>query len=110
MAYFVKDKFIEHPTSHPQMVLFILETMFPQVELESVSVAYSNFSAQPLNIKHFASSVDVFDSRLRALEATAVLEVGGVADLSRSSRRNQNRHNITNGSGRNGGGRIVGIP
>ena len=59
------------------MFMFILETMIPQVEFESVSAACVNVSNLPVTVQKLASSVDAFDSRLRALESTAGLEWGG---------------------------------
>ena len=58
------------------MFMFILETMVPQVELEGVSAACANVSTLPVTVQKLASSVDAFDSRLHALEATDGLEVG----------------------------------
>ena len=69
-----------HTKFHTQMVMFILETMVPWVDLEGVSAACENVSALPMTIQKLALSVDTFDYRLHALEATSVLEVGvGVA-------------------------------
>ena len=91
------------------MVMFILETMVPRVDLESVSAACANFSALSLTVQKIASSVDAFDSCLRALGDTAGLEVGGGGvDLSRNARRNHIRRNDANG-GKNGNV-IVNIP
>ena len=49
------------------MFMFILETMVPQVDLEGVSAAYANIITLPVTIQKLASSVDAFDSRIRAL-------------------------------------------
>ena len=87
MADFVKENFSGNPKFHPQMFMFILETMVPRAELEGVSVDCSNVSALPVTVQNLASSVDAFDSHLFYLEATAGLEVGGGADLSRNARR-----------------------
>ena len=54
------------------------------------------------------SSVDAFESRLRALETTTILEMGGGVDMSRNSRRNQIRKNGAN-VGKNYNG-IVDVP
>ena len=50
-----------------------------------------------MTVQKLASSVDAFDSRLCALEATAGLKVGVGVALSRNSRRNQSRSNGANG-------------
>ena len=76
MADLVKEKFTGYPKFHPQMVMFILETMVPQVELESVYAACENVSTLPVTVQEIVSSVDAFDSRLCALGATVGLEVG----------------------------------
>ena len=90
------------------MVMFILETMVPRVELESVSAAYANVRTLPMNAQILASSVYCFDSRLRSLEATAGLEVGGGVALSMNTRRKNSRSNGANvGNNDNG---IVNIP
>ena len=73
MAEFVKETFTGNPKFNPQMLMFILETMFPQVDLESVSTACANFSALNLTVQNLASSVGTFDSCLRALEDTSSL-------------------------------------
>ena len=75
MGFFVKENFTGNPKFHTQAVMFILETMVPRVELEGVSDACANVSDLPLNVRNIASSVDAFDSRLHALEATSGLEV-----------------------------------
>ena len=99
-----------HTKFHTQMVMFILETMVPWVDLEGISAACDNISALPLTVRNIALSVDAFDSCLRTLEATTGLGVGGGTDLSRSSRRNQNRWSSANGIGVNDVGVIVDIP
>ena len=38
MAKLVKGNFTGHPKFHPQMFMFILDIMFPRVDLECVSV------------------------------------------------------------------------
>ena len=48
MAELVKEYFTKHPKFHIQMVMLILETMVPQVELEVVSVACANVGALPV--------------------------------------------------------------
>ena len=45
MSEFVKEKFTGNPKFHHQMVMFVLEKMFPQVELGGVSAACANVSA-----------------------------------------------------------------
>ena len=47
------------------------------MNLEGVSAARAKFITLPVTVQKIASSVDALDSRLRALEATADLEVGG---------------------------------
>ena len=74
MLEFVRENFTGHPKFYPQMVMFILDTMVPRVELEGVSAACANVSTLPVTVQKLASSVDTFDSRLRDLEATAGLE------------------------------------
>ena len=108
MLYFVKENFTGNPIFHPQMVMFILEKMVPRVELEGVSEACVNVSTIPVTVQKLASSVDAFESRLRALEATSGLEVGGGVALLRNARRNQIRRNGANG-GKNDNG-TVNIP
>ena len=103
-----KGNFTGHPKLHPQMVIFILETMFPRVELEDVSAACANVSTLPLTLQKLGSSVDAFDSHLCALEATIGLEVGGGVSMSRNYIRNKSRRNGDNG-GKNDNG-IVNIP
>ena len=90
------------------MGMFILETMVSLVELEGVSAACVDVSALPLNFQNLASSVDTFYSCLCALEATSGLEVGGGANLSKNTRRNQNRRNSANVGNSSSG--IVDIP
>ena len=92
------------------MVMIVLETMFPWVELEGVFVECANVSALPLTVQNLASSVDAFDSYLGYLEDNSFLEVGGGGSLYRNERRNQNRQNSGNSSSRNCGGGIVDIP
>ena len=50
MTEFVKEIFTGHPKFHPQMVMFILETMVPRVELEGLSTAHTNVSALPVTV------------------------------------------------------------
>ena len=78
------------------------------VDLEGVSTACENVSTMPVTVQKLTSSVDDFDSLLRALEATAGLEVGGGVSLSRNDRRNQSRRNGANGGNNYKG--IVDIP
>ena len=92
-----KGKITGHPKFHPQMFMFILERMVPQVELEGVSMACANVITLPVTVPKPTPSVDAFDSRLRALESTAGLEVGGGVALSRNSLRNQSKSNSANG-------------
>ena len=92
------------------MVMLILEIMVPRLELEGIYVACANVSDLPLTVQNLASSVNIFYSRLGALEATAGLEVGGGAALHRNKRGDRNRRNGENGSGGNGGGEIVDTP
>ena len=63
------------------MVIFNLETMIPQVEREDVSAVCENGSTLPVTVQKIASSLDVFYSCLRNLEATDGLEVGGEVAL-----------------------------
>ena len=90
------------------MVIFILETMVPQVDLEGVSAACAIVSTLPVTVQKLASSMDAFGSLLLALEAISGLEVGEGVALSRNSRRNYIRRNGYNG-GKSGDG-IVYIP
>ena len=90
------------------MVMFILDKMVPQVELEGVSAACTHFSTLPVTVQKPTSSVDTFDSGLRALEDTSGLEVGGGVTISRNARRNQSRSNGDNGWKNNNG--VVDIP
>ena len=108
MLEFVKENFTVHPKFHPQMFMFVLDIMVPRVELEGVSAACANVSTLHVTVQKLASSVDAFDSRLRALEATSGLEVGGGVALLRNARRNQIRRNGANG-GKNDNG-TVNIP
>ena len=73
MVDFEKENFTGNPKFHPQMVMFILEMMVYQMELEGVSADCENFSTLPVTFQKLTPSVDAFDSRLRALEATAGL-------------------------------------
>ena len=57
MADFLKKNFTERPKFHPQMVMFILETMVPRVDPEGVSAACANVSALPVTVQNFMSSV-----------------------------------------------------
>ena len=82
---------------HPQMFMFILETMVPQVDLEGVSAAYANIITLPVTVQKLALSVDAFDYCLCVLEDTAALKVGGRVPLSRNSRRKQSRRKGSNG-------------
>ena len=50
MAEFVKENFTGHPKFHPQMVIFILETMVPRVDLEVVSTDCDNVSPLPVTV------------------------------------------------------------
>ena len=97
MEDFVRENSTRHPKFHPQMVMFLLETMVPRVDLEGVSAACANVSALTVTVQNLASSVDAFDYHLRSLEATAILEVLGGGYLSINSIRNQNRRNGANG-------------
>ena len=54
MAEFVKKNFTGHPKFHPQMVMFILDTMVPRLELERVSAACSNVSALHVTFHNLA--------------------------------------------------------
>ena len=60
MADFVKENFTGHPKFHPQMVMFILETMVPWVEPEGVTSDCANISSQTVTIINLMSSVDAF--------------------------------------------------
>ena len=90
------------------MVMFILDTMVPQVELEGVSTACANVITLPVTLQKLSPSVDAFDSRLGALEDTADLEVGVGVYLLRNAKRNQSRKNGTNGGNNDNG--IADIP
>ena len=92
------------------MVMFILETTVPRLDLEGVSVTFAYVSSLPFTVQNIELSVDALDSHIHALEATVGLEVGGGRSLSRNSRRNQNSRSGANCSGGNGGGVIVYIP
>ena len=97
MLEFLKENFTRHPKLHSHMVICILDTMVPRVELEGISAACANVITLPVTVQKLASSVDAFDSCLCALEATAGLEVGGGVDMSRNSRINHSRSNGANG-------------
>ena len=73
MLDFVKENYTGHPKFHPQMVMFILETMVPWVELEGVYAACANFITLSVTVQKLASSVDAFVSLIFTLEATSVL-------------------------------------
>ena len=60
MLEFVKEKFTGHPKFHPQIIVFILETMVPRVDLEGVSLACSNVSNLPMTVQKLAPSVENF--------------------------------------------------
>ena len=73
MVDFVKEKFTGNPKLHPHMVMFILDTMVPRVDLEDVSAICANISDLKLTVRNISSSVDSFGSRLHALESTSGL-------------------------------------
>ena len=50
MLDFFKENFNGHPKVHPQIFMFILETMVPRAELEDVSTACANISALPMTV------------------------------------------------------------
>ena len=79
------------------MFMFILERMIPRMEFEGIYMDCETVITLPVTVQNLASSVDTFDSRLRALESTAGLDMGGGVALSRNSLRNQSRRNGTNG-------------
>ena len=110
MAKFVKEKFAGNTKFQNPMFMLILYTMVPKVDIEGVYDSCANVSALPLTVQNHALSVGAFYSRLRALEATVGLEVGGGTALSTNSSRNKNRQSGTNGSGGNDVGDIVYIP
>ena len=60
MLEFVKEKFTGHPKFHPQIIVFILETMVPRVDLEGVSLACSNVRNLPMTVQKLAPSVEKF--------------------------------------------------
>ena len=64
MLELINENFTGHHKFHPQMVMFILETMVPQVELESVYAACENVRTLPVTVQEIVSSVDAFDSLL----------------------------------------------
>ena len=103
MEDFPKEIFNVHPKFHPHMVMFVLDTMVHQMELEDVSAACANVSTLPATVQNLASSVDDFDSRLCDLKDTSGLEVGGGVAISRNSRRNQSRRNGANGGNNDNG-------
>ena len=78
------------------------------MNLEGVSAARAKFITLPVTVQKIASSVDALDSRLRALEATADLEVGGELAMLINARRNQIRRNRSNGENNDNG--IASIP
>ena len=94
---FVKEKFTGHPKFHPQMIMFILDIMVPQVELDGVYTDCANVSNLPVTVQKLASSVDAFDYRVCDLDATAGSDVGGGVALSRNYRSNQSKKNGANG-------------
>ena len=47
-----KGKITGPPKFHPRVVMFVLETMFPQVELGGVSAVCEIFSDLPLTVKN----------------------------------------------------------
>ena len=104
MLDFFKENFNGHPKVHPQIVMFILETMGPPMELEGFSAACANVNTLTVDVQKLTSSVDAFDSCLRALESKYGLEVGVGVAMSRNSRINQSR-----GTGANGGKNDNGI-
>ena len=52
MAEFVKEKFTGNTKFHPQMIMFVLKTMVPRVDLECVSAACTNVSTTPLIVRN----------------------------------------------------------
>ena len=89
MLEFVRENFTGNPKFHPQMVMFILDTIVPRVEIEGVSEVCSNVSTLPVTVHKLASSVDAFESRLRSLKATTGLDLGGVVSLPINARKNR---------------------
>ena len=79
------------------MVIFILETMVPQVDLEGVSAACAIVSTLPVTVQKLASSMDAFGSLLLVLGAISGLEVGEGVALSRNAIINQSRRNGADG-------------
>ena len=55
MLEFVKEKFTGHPKVHLQMVMFILETMVPRLEVEGVSAACANARTLPVTVQKLGS-------------------------------------------------------
>ena len=49
-----------YPKFHPQIIIFILETMVPWVKLEGVSAACANVSALPFTVKILTSHWEHF--------------------------------------------------
>ena len=68
MAEFVKDNFTGHPKFHTQIVMFILDTIVSQMDLEGVCAACFNVRALPVTVQNIASLVDTFDHHLCALK------------------------------------------
>ena len=79
------------------MIMFILDIMVPQVELDGVYTDCANVSNLPVTVQKLASSVDAFDYRVCDLDATAGSDVGGGVALSRNYRSNQSKKNGANG-------------
>ena len=73
MAGFFKENFTGNPKFRPRVVMFVLEMMLPQVELEGVSAACDNVIALSVTVRNLVSSVDAFDYCLRALGSTSGL-------------------------------------
>ena len=48
---FVKGNLTAHPKLHPHMVMFILETMVTNVELEGVSAACEDVRTLPMTVQ-----------------------------------------------------------
>ena len=55
MLDFVKENFTGHPKFHPYMVMFILETMVPQVELEGFPAACANVRTLSITVQKLTS-------------------------------------------------------
>ena len=73
MLEFVKENFTGHPKLHPQVVMFILDTMVPWVDIEGFSAACANLGTIPMTVQKLTASVDDFDSCLGDFESTAGL-------------------------------------